>query len=270
MTKTRIITSIFLAVLILLVFIFSHLTWVLIITSSLLSTIAIHELYKATGLYKNKTVYFISLALSVVIQLIHIPNYEIITAILFALAMILFIYLMRGVNRLKQVRPILSLTAAFFVTFFYKSISYLRPMNNGLYLLAITILVSVITDTAAYFFGKKLGKHKLAPKLSPKKTIEGSVGGIISTVILLAFIAFLFDKTGILMINYIELCIYLVLASVIAQFGDLSMSSIKRICSVKDYGTILPGHGGILDRFDSLLFVLPFTYVFCSFISPVI
>jgi len=139
-----------------------------------------------------------------------------------------------------------------------------------MYLLGITILVSVITDIAAYFVGKVCGKHKLAPIISPKKTVEGSIGGTVFAVAILTFMAFILNVTRILQVNYGILIIYLVLASIVGQFGDLAMSSIKRIAGIKDYGNLLPGHGGILDRFDSHLFVLPFTYLFCLCAGPIL
>jgi len=140
--------------------------------------------------------------------------------------------------------------------------SGIRAMENGVYLLGMTILVPVITDISAYFVGKSCGKHKLAPTISPKKTIEGSIGGTVSAVIILVLIAWILNVTNVKSVNYGILIVYLLLASGIAQFGDLALSSVKRIVGIKDYGDLLPGHGGILDRFDSLLFVLPFTYLF--------
>ena len=125
------------------------------------------------------------------------------------------------------------------------------------------MLISVLTDIFAYLCGKGFGKHKLAPVLSPKKTVEGSVGGTICAVVILMTVALILSKQNILTVNYGILAVYLLSASVLGQFGDLAFSSVKRICGIKDYGKLLPGHGGVLDRFDSMLFVAPFTYLFC-------
>lgn len=111
------------------------------------------------------------------------------------------------------------------------------------------------TDIFAYFVGVTLGKHKLCPKLSPKKSIEGATGGVLGSIFLcLSFGYFLAT-------DYLLLCgIIGTLGSVVAQLGDLSASALKRQMGIKDYGDLIPGHGGILDRFDSVLFVAPVVY----------
>src|SRR5699024_7911628 len=113
------------------------------------------------------------------------------------------------------------------------------------------------TDTGAYFVGRSLGKRKLMPAISPKKTIEGALGGIICASI----VAIIFQLVKPFSVSLITVIGVTILASIAAQLGDLVTSAFNRHFNVKDSGTILPGHGGILDRFDSLLFVLPFLYV---------
>lgn len=115
---------------------------------------------------------------------------------------------------------------------------------------------------AAYFVGKAFGTHKLAPTISPGKTVEGGLGGMICSVILMSLFAFLYSNRTGTAIQYGRLLLYLLLASVIGQFGDLAMSTIKRTVGIKDFGKILPGHGGILDRFDSFLFAAPFAVIY--------
>ena len=145
----------------------------------------------------------------------------------------------------------------------------IRSEEFGLYTLALAIFVCIVDDIAAYFAGKVCGKHKLAPIISPNKTVEGSIGGIVCSVAFFLLLGFILDKTGVVSVYYSKLILYLIPASIVGQFGDLSLSTIKRITKIKDYGTLLPGHGGILDRFDSLLFVLPFTYIFCCMAGPI-
>lgn len=125
--------------------------------------------------------------------------------------------------------------------------------NIDLYLLLYLFLIAVATDVFAYLTGKYLGKHKLAPKISPKKTWEGSIGGSLFGVIIgTVFYLLLVNPSE--NIYYIQM-MTLVL-SVIGQIGDLVFSAIKRQYSIKDYSNLMPGHGGILDRFDSLIFVI--------------
>ncbi|MDF7668203.1 phosphatidate cytidylyltransferase [Lactobacillus sp. ESL0703] len=129
----------------------------------------------------------------------------------------------------------------------------IRNSNNGLALLCYVFVVVWLTDTGAYMIGRKAGKHKLWPVISPNKTWEGSIGGIICAVICAAIYVYCV-KVGYPQVQMIIIAFFL---SIVGQMGDLVESAYKRYYGVKDSGKILPGHGGILDRFDSMLFVLP-------------
>ena len=125
-----------------------------------------------------------------------------------------------------------------------------------------------LTDTGAYLFGITMGKHKLAPKISPKKTVEGAVGGVVfcvATVLLLSLVYQWICSSvwGVsLSVDYWRLLLLVPVGALISMLGDLSASLIKRQCGVKDYGSLMPGHGGIMDRFDSVFFVLPCLVLF--------
>lgn len=116
-------------------------------------------------------------------------------------------------------------------------------------------------DTGAYFTGTFLGKHKLAPEISPKKTVEGSIGGIITAVLLSCACGLIYKYCLNVDVIFSRLCIYAAVFSVFGMIGDLFTSFIKRDCGIKDYGNIMPGHGGVLDRFDSVLFISPFYFL---------
>lgn len=120
------------------------------------------------------------------------------------------------------------------------------------------------TDTGAYLIGRKIGRKKLMPKVSPNKTVEGFFGGILSAVVV-AFIFWLVQKSVAAGYSLVLLLLLVVICSAFAQFGDLVESAIKRKFGVKDSGKMIPGHGGILDRFDSLLFVFPLMHFFGLF-----
>lgn len=129
-------------------------------------------------------------------------------------------------------------------------------------------LCAWMSDTGAYFSGTFFGKHKLIPHVSPKKTVEGAVGGVIVCILSCLLYLFILSKfIEVTYIGYISAAIMGAIASVMSQFGDLAASAIKRDFEVKDYGNILPGHGGFMDRFDSVMFIAPFIYYFLTLIQ---
>lgn len=268
MLKTRVVTGAVLSVIIATVLIFSRIPWVLNIAIATLCVQAIYELYNATGLKSYKWLYWLSYVAAIILSFVTLPHYAYIITPMFVLTIIIFIELF--VKGQKRISPIIPILLAIIFIFFFKTMSYLQQLKCGVYLLGGAVLISVITDIAAYFVGRSVGKHKLAPVISPKKTIEGSIGGTLIATATLAIIAIILQSYGLIKINIGLTILYLVLASMVGQFGDLALSSIKRIVGIKDYGNLLPGHGGILDRFDSLLFVLPFTYLFFNLVGNII
>ena len=147
-------------------------------------------------------------------------------------------------------------------TIMFLGISFNHLVNirvGSLYNFIYLVLITTMTDTFAYFTGRLIGKHKMCPSVSPNKTWEGFVGGLVfGTIISVVFYVCAFDFTG----SVFLLVLVSMLLSVVGQLGDLVFSSIKRHYKIKDYGNIMPGHGGVLDRLDSLLFViLVFTYL---------
>ncbi len=155
-----------------------------------------------------------------------------------------------------------------YVTFLMSFIILVRRQFYGEFFVWLIFISAWGCDTFAYFFGRLFGKNKLSPKLSPKKTIEGAVGGVLCATAL--GFAYSFFFAPIFNINYCGLnffcAIICFVGAIFAQFGDLSASAIKRYGNLKDYGSILPGHGGFLDRFDSVLFTAPLVYMFIYFI----
>ena len=132
--------------------------------------------------------------------------------------------------------------------------------NIGTYLVWFTLFGACLSDAFAYFVGVKFGKHKLCPNISPKKTIEGSIGAIIGTSIVFLIYAAVLNKYYSFDIQYWQIILFGMASSVFAQIGDLVASSIKRFVNAKDFGSCFPGHGGVLDRIDSVLFVAPIIY----------
>lgn len=147
------------------------------------------------------------------------------------------------------------------------SIYRIRQLNDGIYLVWMVFLCSWISDTCAYLVGVTLGKHKFVPKLSPKKTVEGVIGGIAGSVLLGAVYGLILKEHTMAFTNPVLVCMLIGgIGSVVSMIGDLAASAIKRNYDIKDYGRLIPGHGGILDRFDSVIFVAPIIYYLCNFI----
>ncbi|MFU2163423.1 phosphatidate cytidylyltransferase [Streptococcus pluranimalium] len=134
----------------------------------------------------------------------------------------------------------------------------------GLDKVSLALFIVWATDTGAYVIGRRMGRRKLLPTVSPNKTIEGSLGGIVSAVVV-SFVFMLFDRDVYAPHHFLVMLILVALFSVFAQFGDLVQSAIKRRFARKDSGKLIPGHGGILDRFDSMIFVFPIMHLFGLF-----
>lgn len=143
-----------------------------------------------------------------------------------------------------------------------------REMENGIYIVWLIFICAWGNDTFAYFTGVTLGKHKLAPRLSPKKSIEGAIGGVIGSAILGAIYgAIIDDKLTIVENPIFVFAIASAVGALLSMIGDLAASAIKRNHEIKDYGKLIPGHGGILDRYDSVIFTAPIVYWVFYFIS---
>lgn len=152
--------------------------------------------------------------------------------------------------------PVTTLSVLY-IGFLGSHIVLIDNLEQGSILIWLALLTSFGTDTSAYFSGMLWGKRKLSPSLSPKKTVEGAIGGIIGSMLLCLLFARFFAPELMLHCSIIGLT-----GSVAAQFGDLVASAFKRKMGIKDYGSLIPGHGGILDRFDSILFTTPVVYYY--------
>ncbi len=139
--------------------------------------------------------------------------------------------------------------------------------DHSRYLVLLPFVSAFISDAFALFAGMLFGKHKLAPKLSPKKTIEGSIGGFVGAVLGCFVYGLVVELISGANADYFVLLLYGLLASLLAQVGDLFFSYIKREYGIKDYGKLLPGHGGVLDRFDSVIFCAPFTFIMVHYLT---
>ena len=148
------------------------------------------------------------------------------------------------------------MAGGFVVPYLLSAVIRILSLNLGRYLVLIPFAVAFLSDAGAYFVGRKYGKHKLSPVVSPNKTLEGSLGGIVAAIIGMVVYAIILHVLR-FRVNYLIAIAYGILGSLAGSFGDLCFSVIKRQTGLKDYGTLIPGHGGVLDRFDSMVFVAP-------------
>ena len=144
-------------------------------------------------------------------------------------------------------------------------ISLIRGAENGIILIWYAIIAAWGTDTCAYLIGMKFGKHKIS-QISPKKSVEGCIAGVVGAVIIAILYTIAINEIYNLQYSYLSITVITAVLSIIAQIGDFAASSIKRYVDVKDYSNLIPGHGGMLDRIDSLMFLAPFAYVFFTLI----
>lgn len=172
-----------------------------------------------------------------------------------AVVVLSLLYLFNIENR-ELADAMATMTGIFYVVFLSFHVTLVEQTEYGI-LVWLIFITAFGTDSMAYFTGYAIGKHKLAPKISPKKTIEGSAGGILGSVLFCGLFGY-FAVPRLL----VHCVIIGVLGGVISQLGDLTASIFKRKMGIKDYGNLIPGHGGILDRFDSVLFTAPLVYYY--------
>ncbi len=151
----------------------------------------------------------------------------------------------------------------FYVVFFVMFIAFINGMKNGKILIWYPIFAAWGTDVVAYLIGKKFGKHKFS-KISPKKSIEGCIAGVIGALIFILVYTYVANRFWGMNISYLYIIGVGIILSLVGQIGDFSASAIKRYVDIKDYSNLIPGHGGMLDRIDSLIFLAPFAYALLS------
>ncbi len=232
---------------------------------AIIALIAVHEFYNSFIVTKKaKPVTFLGYISCIGIALIHIIPKEylplIVTLLIPAIILILFAESIFSKMKTNIIDISVTLFGMSYVLVFFSFIALIRGLNNGNLLVWYIFMAAWGTDILAYLVGKYLGKHKFS-EISPKKTIEGCIGGLIGAVLfVLIYTAFL-NKVFNTNISYILMTSYAIIWSILGQIGDFAASTVKRYTGIKDYSNLLPGHGGMLDRFDSVIFIAPFAYI---------
>lgn len=259
----------------------------------LLSAIAVWELLRVLGLHRR---YVVSVPAYVIAAILPVFAHDTFTKgdeikYILVVASVIFAYLlylaavcviskeaiMRHINAsgdadsnrmLGYADVAMVFAAVTYVTVSFTAMSLTRYMQNGVYIFGLVFVAAWMCDIFAYFTGRFFGKHKLAPHLSPKKTVEGSIGGIIFAILGCMLYGLIVSKASGLSARYLVLAVLGLVLSVISQIGDLWASLIKREHGIKDYSQMLPGHGGVMDRFDSILAISTVLMVVCMLFPP--
>ena len=243
--------------------------WPLLLMTFGLSIVGEFEFYRAIGIQKSVFAYigyvftagyYLNLYTGV------IDDFLLFMMLILIVFMILYV-----INHTKyQIKDVaLAFFGVFYVPIMLSFIYRIRMHGeHGLFFVWLIFIASWGTDTCAYCVGMLIGKHKMAPILSPKKSIEGAVGGVVGATLITLIYAFAMN-------NFINLsdkeliisAVVTIVGAVISMYGDLAASAIKRNYNIKDYGKLIPGHGGVLDRFDSVIFTAPLMYILVFYLT---
>lgn len=240
----------------------------LTIATSVIAAVAVYEILKVTKAVADSRIGIAAMAFAAVAPFFSRMNggFVFLIVMIFLLVMTALFVLARQTVSVKAALPSLLLSLA--IALCLSGLSYLRTAGNrdsdGLFYVFLALLMAWMSDAGAYFVGTFFGKHKLCPRISPKKTVEGLIGGIAISICISLFAGFVYSDWimgGAVAVSYFEIFLLALVCAPLSVVGDLFASVIKRRHGVKDFGRCFPGHGGMMDRFDSLVFVFPLVYI---------
>jgi len=268
--KTRIITAAVAIPLLLLILLVADKVIAAVIWGAML-TVSAYELLYATGLVREPrlVIYACVMAFAVTMWSFFdaVHAYGVLLVIIYM--SVLFAEMMHSHVKITFDKICMCIVAGMIVPFLLSSLIRILTMKIGRYVILIPFVVAFGSDAGAYFAGYFFGKHKMAPVLSQHKTVEGALGGIAAAMVCMLLYGLFMDLVLDFYVNYLYAILYGLFGSLVGIFGDLCFSVIKRQTGIKDYGNILPGHGGILDRFDSMMMVGPLMEVLLLLIPVV-
>ena len=265
----RLFSSVVIVAVFLSFILFSHLPLLLNFGVAILSAAALYEALKSTKYFEGRSLMVCGIVLCFVLPFAAKISLAAMLGTVYVFAVIIFIFQIIFFKTFNFKHTCVVLTLSVFISFSFSTLVLIRNAEHGLFLLFLVFVSSWGTDVGAYIIGSLLGKHKLCPLVSPKKTVEGAIGGIFFSILCVFICTLCFN-----LIIDCDFKYYIVLpltlgASLLSQIGDLIGSIIKRTFDIKDFGNVIPGHGGVFDRFDSLIFVAPYIFIVYTLISPV-
>lgn len=238
-------------------------TYVVDITFAIVAGLSLHEYFNA---FKGKAhpVIWMGYVSSFLIALIHvIPVQHAITIVSVLIPIgITILFLQVILSNMKTNINDIAITffGICYISLFLMFVPLIHAMEYGKFLVWLVLAAAWGTDILAYLVGKSIGKHKFS-EISPNKTIEGCIAGVIGAVLFGAGLVFVFNHVFNMNFSYVTVILIEIILSVVGQIGDFAASSIKRYVGIKDFSNLIPGHGGMLDRLDSIIFIAPFAYM---------
>ncbi|SDB10160.1 phosphatidate cytidylyltransferase [Eubacterium oxidoreducens] len=265
MFKTRAISGAIMIVLLLLFLIRGG--DLLLFVIGAISVIGMYELYRVFH-FEKKPLAYVGYATTIVYYLNLKWNFlpDVKFLFLISLIVMLFVFVF-SYPKVHAKQLLAAFFAIFYVAMMLSCVYETRMLADGKYLVWLIFICSWGCDTCAYCVGMLFGKHKMAPVLSPKKSVEGAVGGVVGAAVLAVIFGLVFNGALQMEMNQIMILpIICAIGGLISMVGDLAASAIKRFYDIKDYGKLIPGHGGILDRFDSVIITAPIVFYLCAYL----
>ena len=272
--KTRIISGVVAALLVVgLLVLNSYYNVTIVIALAILAAIAVYEMLYLTGAVKTKLPVFVAMIYAAAVLWFNFMTYFGINTKVITIVYVFFlaIFAVLKHNEFKLPQLAMAISMPIIISFAFTCLASLINvgLGFGVFLFVLLFNFACVTDIGAYFVGTFFGKHKLAPEIRPKKTVEGAVGGVACSVVGTVITCFVFQAILDVSVNILLLAVITPVFSILGMFGDLFASLIKRHFGIKDYGNIMPGHGGVLDRTDSILFIAPAFLLFLSYFSVI-
>lgn len=269
---TRIIVAVVLAPLFFVVLFFLDPVWLAVLMSAICA-LASFELLRATKVAHHNGMYFYTAVAAAAIPLGCWMGWGLVVSQAAAMLLVVTIFYIaiRLYDEARAVRfedVLVCFFGGLMIPLALSALVELKLMEHGRYLVLLPILCAFLTDGGAYFAGVFMGKHRGVTRVSPNKSLEGYIGGILSGALFLLLYGVILERFAGLEVSLPILAVYGLVGSGVTELGDLSFSLIKRQFGIKDYGTLLPGHGGMLDRFDSMTFAAPTLYLLVTLCPP--
>lgn len=260
--KMRILAAVVLIPILLAVLFFAPPVFLAVLVG-IICVIGAYELLYGTGFVKNPRLFCYTAVMAFAVPIwcyFGMPSLYGMVGV-FLLTAALFAEILHSKGKLRLEKAAVCYLGGLLIPYFLSTLVRLMGDGSGRITILLPFILAFMADSGAYFIGCAFGKHKLAPTISPKKSVEGFIGGIVFDVLSMLLFCLIMDRAFGYNVNYLYALTYGIVGALAGTFGDLCFSVIKRQAGIKDYGNLIPGHGGVLDRFDSVIIVAPLTEI---------